>query len=727
MPRGWPSWRAATRRRGSRSSASTPTSRTPRRRWRGSPRSTTCRSRFLKDVGNELADRLGVERTPEVFVLDADRVVRYRGRVDDQFGFGVHRPAPTRRDLAAALDDLLAGRPVATPRTEPVGCRIGRVAKARRRRDGHLLEAGRPDPPRPLRRLPPRGRDRPVLAELRTSRPPAGPSMIDEVVQGGRMPPWHASPEYGTFSNDARLSAEEKRTIAAWVAAGAPEGDPRDLPEPAQYVEGWRIPAPDLVIALPKTVKIPAEGTMPYQNFMVDPKLKKDVWVRASQVRPGNPSVVHHLVVFVIPPGSRDAEPKIDFLAAYAPGMPPRILPEGTAKLVPAGSRLMFQVHYTPRGIAADRPQRDRPGLRRPQDDPQGDDRDRRHQHGPDASRPAPPTTRPRPSIASTRTRSLYSLLPHMHLRGKSFRFEAVYPDGRREVLLDVPRYEFEWQNVYVLSEPKLMPEGSVLRCLARYDNSAGNPSNPDPKRDGHLGRADARRDARRLRRGRAGRPGPGPGRADEPEARRRPLRGDVPLPSPGRHQGGLPGRHLQRLEARRAEDGRPRRLGPVRDEADPRRREYEYKYVLDGKAWRHDPGNRLQAGGYHNSVLKVAKALEDRRSTAALPVASVLQEPRVKLRVVVGRGPRVVAGIRVNRDFGLAAGLLERFDHRLGGATGTVRSSAPWNAQTATFLSSLARDGLPPPQIGAIAANRSGYVHPSSHVPNPPMLKPVR
>src|SRR5262249_23551383 len=155
-------------------------------------------------------------------------------------------------------------------------------------------------------------------------------------------------PEYGAFANEAKLGDVEKRTIAAWVAAGAPEGDPRDLPEPARYVEGWRIPSPDLVIRLPEEVKIPAGRTMPYKNFVVDPKLKQDVWVRASQVRPGNRSVVHHLVVFVVPPGSRE-ELKVDFLAGYAPGMPPRILPDGVARFVPAGSRLMFQVHYTPR------------------------------------------------------------------------------------------------------------------------------------------------------------------------------------------------------------------------------------------------------------------------------------------------------------------------------------------------------------------------------------------
>ena len=394
--------------------------------------------------------------------------------------------------------------------------------------------------------------------------------MIDEVVQAGRMPPWHASPEYGSFANAARLSDDEKRTIAAWVAAGAPEGDPRDVPEPAHYVEGWRIPAPDLVIPLPKDVKIPAEGTMPYQNFMVDPKLKKDVWVRASQVRPGNPSVVHHLVVFVIPPGSRD-EPKIDFLAGYAPGMPPRILPEGVARLVPAGSRLMFQVHYTPRGI----PQTDRSEIGLVFADPKTIRKEMTAVAAINMDLRIPAGDADYAAEADHRFDQdtiVYSLLPHMHLRGKSFRFEAVYPDGRREVLLDVPRYEFEWQNVYVLSQPKLMPEGSVLRCLARYDNSAGNPSNPDPRRTVTWGEQTQRRDARRLRGGRAGRPGPRPGRAGGPQARRRPLRRHVPLPSPGRHRVGLPGRHLQRLEADRAEDGRPRQVGPVPDQADPRR-----------------------------------------------------------------------------------------------------------------------------------------------------------
>ena len=174
-------------------------------------------------------------------MLDSDRAVRYRGRVDDQFAVGVHRAAPFHHELADALESLLAGRPVATARTEPAGCKIGRVARAsadakityskhvaRILRD-HCIACHREGEIAPF--------------SLDSYKQASGwASMIDEVVEGGRMPPWHASPAFGKFSNNAQLSQEDKQTIAAWVAAGSPEGDPKDLPEPLKYVPGWRIP-----------------------------------------------------------------------------------------------------------------------------------------------------------------------------------------------------------------------------------------------------------------------------------------------------------------------------------------------------------------------------------------------------------------------------------------------------------------------------------------------------
>ena len=559
---------------------------------------------LLKDVGNALADRLGAERTPEVFVLDQGRVVRYRGRIDDQFSFGVHRPVPTRHELADALEDLLAGRAVAVARTEVAGCRIGRVAKVGG--DGEVTYAKQVARILAARCVACHREGEIAPFSLTSYAQAAGWSgMIDEVVQGGRMPPWHASPEYGAFSNDARLSASEKQTIAAWVAAGAPEGNPRDLPEPAHYVEGWRIPAPDLVLALPKAVKIPAEGTMPYQNFVIDPKLKEDVWVRASQVRPGNPSVVHHLVVFVMPPGSRDATSKIDFLAAYAPGMPPRVLPEGTAKLVPAGSRLMFQVHYTPRGT----PQTDRSEIGLVLADPKAIRKVMTAIAAINMNLRIPPGAADYAAKAEHRFGQdtiVYSLLPHMHLRGKSFRFEAVYLGGRREVLLDVPRYEFEWQNVYVLSEPKLMPEGSILRCLARYDNSAENLSNPDPKATVTWG--EQTREEMLVGYVEVA-------LADQDLTRGGPLTRTL---DDGRHEvtfryhppDGIRSVYL----AGTFNDWKPNALkmdgpdasGDVQSKLILDAGTYEYKFVLEGTGWRNDPGNRSQTGYFNNSVLVV-------------------------------------------------------------------------------------------------------------------------
>jgi peroxiredoxin len=558
---------------------------------------------LLKDVGNILADRLGIERNPEVVVLDAGRVVRYRGRVDDQFGLGVHRPSPSRRDVAVALVELLAGKPVTTPRTEAAGCLIGRVSKPKA--DSAVTYS------REVARI---LRDRCVgchrageiapFALTSYAQAAGWASMIDEVVQAGRMPPWHASPEYGKFANDSRLSDQEKRTIAAWVGAGAPEGNPRDLPERAHYTEGWRIPAPDLVLSLPRTVQIPADGTMPYENFLVDPKLKEDVWVRASQVRPGNPSVVHHLVVFVVPPGSR-AEGRIDFLAAYAPGMPPRVLPQGTARLVPAGSKLLFQVHYTPHGT----PQTDRSEIGLVFADGKAVRKEMTAIAAINMDLRIPAGAADHAESAEHRFEQdtiVYSLLPHMHLRGKAFRFEAVYPGGRREVLLDVPRYEFDWQNVYVLAEPKLMPEGAVLRCLARYDNSDANLSNPDPNKTVRWG--EQTRDEMLVGYVEVA-------LADQdmalgaPSSRKRAdgrydvhFRYHAPA---GTKEVYLAGTfndwHPDVLKM----DG-PDSSGVFQKEMVLEAGSHEYKFVLERTRWRHDPSNRRQAGYYHNSVVQV-------------------------------------------------------------------------------------------------------------------------
>jgi peroxiredoxin len=563
---------------------------------------------ILKDVGNELADRLGAERTPEVFVLDGSRAVRYRGRIDDQYALGVHRPSPTRRDLADALEALLLGKPVDSPRTDAAGCRIGRMVKAAGKAEvtyakqvSRILQARCVSCHRPGEIAP---------FSLTDYRQASGwSSMIAEVVDAGRMPPWHASPEHGKFANDARLTPDEKKAIDAWVAAGSPEGDPSDLPPPARYAEGWRIPSPDLVLEMPREVEIPAEGTMPYKNILVDPKLSGDVWVRASQVRPGNASVVHHMVVYVLPPGvKRIDETGGDFLAAYAPGMPPRILPEGVARRVPAGSKLLFQLHYTPRGTR----QVDRSRIGLTFADPATVRKELKSGMAIDMKLRIPPGAADfvtRATFRFDQAALLYSMMPHMHLRGKSMRFEAEFPDGRREVLLDVPRYEFDWQNLYVLDEPRAMPEGTILHCEGHFDNSAGNPNNPNPNRlvtfgeqtndemlVGYLNFALVDQDLK------LGGPTTRPlgDRRYEVTFRYRP---DSPAKTVA-----LVGTFTEWKENALAMEGPDAEgrysvkvvLGPGL---------HEYKYLLDGERHRHDPGNPEQIGFFHNSALRLGTA----------------------------------------------------------------------------------------------------------------------
>jgi hypothetical protein len=278
------------------------------------------------------------------------------------------------------------------------------------------------------------------------------------------------------------LSAEDLELLEAWIANGCPEGDPRQLPPPGHWAEGWRIEKPDQVFYISDAeIDVPATGEVKYLYFTIDPGFTADKWISAIEARPGNPEVVHHILAEFI---GREPQHEHDFMArpqvGYAPGLPPYVFPEGTAMYVPAGSQLSIQMHYTPNGTAA----RDRSYIGVKFADPKNV---RRHVHclriG-DAQFAIPPFD---PAYAVSGEKRLKhdmqiaSYTPHMHVRGKAFRYEAEYPDGRREVLFDLPRYDFHWQLRYELREPKLIPAGTVLRCRGVFDNSEGNPLNPDP------------------------------------------------------------------------------------------------------------------------------------------------------------------------------------------------------------------------------------------------------
>ncbi len=437
---------------------------------------------MLKDVGNRLADAVGATRTPEVFVLDAQRQLRYHGRIDDQYGVGVSRPQPLRSDLSIAIDELLADRAIAKPETRAVGCVIGRVKQVEANGavtytkdiapifNAHCVECHRS------------GEIGPFTLDSYTD-VLGWEDTILEVIGNNRMPPWNANPEFGHFQNDPRLSESQVELIQQWIAGGMPEGAAADMPAPPKFVEGWKIGVPDQVIYMDEEAfSVPAQGVVDYQRYVVDPGWSEDKYIVAAEARPDNRSVVHHILAFVIPPGSRRHDLQ-SVIVGYAPGSLPVQAEEGTALHVPAGSKILFEMHYTPNG----REQSDRSYIGVRFTEKENVKQLLKGRIAIEHDFAIPPGEPAHEVVAEWRAKReelLLSMTPHMHLRGKSFRYEAVYPDGAREVLLDVPHYDFNWQLKYVLAEPKLIPKGTRIVCTAVYDNSEGNLANPNSTRE---------------------------------------------------------------------------------------------------------------------------------------------------------------------------------------------------------------------------------------------------
>ncbi|MCC7421302.1 MAG: redoxin domain-containing protein [Planctomycetaceae bacterium] len=439
----------------------------------------------LKDAGNHVADAMGAQRTPEVFVLDADRVVRYHGRIDDQYSVGAARKEPSRRDLALALDQLLESKGVEVAETKAAGCYIGRVRTPKvattpdavtwsnqivRVFQKHCVQCHRDGEIAPF-----------SLTDYNEA--VGWAETIRESVQERRMPPWHADPKHGHFKNERRLSGEEIALIEKWIAAGTPEGNAADLPKPLQFTEGWQLDGPpDVVLSMNEAFNVPAEGTVDYKYFTVDTGFTEDKWIRAAEVQPGARNVVHHVLVLIRPqagaaPGAGGGE----FLAGYVPGMRVRPYPDGMAKLIPKGSKLVFQMHYTPNGT----PEKDISRVGFQFADPQDISHVVVTSRALQQKIAIPPGDSDYMLEAFSKSHDsdllLLGMMPHMHVRGKSFAYEAHYPDGKKETLLNVPRYDFNWQTGYALAEPLTMPAGTRIRCEAHYDNSRDNPANPDP------------------------------------------------------------------------------------------------------------------------------------------------------------------------------------------------------------------------------------------------------
>jgi hypothetical protein len=295
---------------------------------------------------------------------------------------------------------------------------------------------------------------------------------IREAVRANRMPPWHADPKYGKWANDRSLSAGERRTLLAWLDAGCPQGRPVAAAPPNE--DGWRI-KPDVVIECPEQA-VPASGLVSYRYVEAPTGFQTDVWVTAAEVRPGNRKVVHHCLVFAGEVGFAGA-----MVASYLPGDEPLQLPAGYAKRIAAGCPLLFQLHYTATG----RRERDRTaiGLVFAKEPPAKEVRTMKVEQLEFTIPAGAANYRIESTWVTAHPLELLTFTPHMHLRGKDFKYGVTYPDGKQETLLSVPRYDFNWQTGYRSAAPLEIPAGSRIDCVAHFDNSAGNPANPDPTR----------------------------------------------------------------------------------------------------------------------------------------------------------------------------------------------------------------------------------------------------
>lgn len=314
---------------------------------------------------------------------------------------------------------------------------------------------------------------------------------IREQVAKREMPPWHADPQHGQWSNDRRLSQKEIDTILAWVEGGAAEGAAKDLPPTPKFATGWQIGEPDAIFQMPTEFTVPATGAVSYQYFTVPTNFKEDRYVTAMEARAGALEVVHHIVIYVREPGT-GARPTqrqdigTGLLGALSPGMTPFIAQAGTAKLIKAGSSLVFQMHYTPSG--KEMKDRSLVGLKFAKApvakvitttaawDP--------HFRIP----PGAPNHEVKAYYEVEQDIEIVSLMPHMHVRGKDYTYRAIYPDGRTEILLSVPRYDFNWQVYYYPKQPIRLPKGTKIEGLAHYDNSTRNALNPDPNKEVRFG-----------------------------------------------------------------------------------------------------------------------------------------------------------------------------------------------------------------------------------------------
>ena len=325
-------------------------------------------------------------------------------------------------------------------------------------------------------------------------------------VTEGSMPPWHADAPGGTFENERRLTAEEKALISRWADAGAPEGDPKDLPARPAFADGWNIGTPDAVFQMTEDYAVPAKGTIEYEYFTIPTNFTEAKWLQAIEVRPGNRALVHHVLVYyqapldepvqrvldldpqhnrVPPPTTAGTRPRQRgvgarrLIATYAPGTQPQVFRSGTALRLPPGGVIELQMHYTANGTAGT--DRSKVGMIFAKQPPATEIRASQFLNSQFTIPPGAADYQVDTEVGFLEDATLWGIFPHTHVRGKRWNYVLVLPDGTRKPLLSVPNYDFNWQTYYMFKEPLRLPKGARILSSAWYDNSKANRSNPDP------------------------------------------------------------------------------------------------------------------------------------------------------------------------------------------------------------------------------------------------------
>ncbi|HYM34836.1 MAG TPA: redoxin family protein [Steroidobacteraceae bacterium] len=447
----------------------------------------------LVDGTQLIGESLGFNRTGEILVIDAKTwKLAYRGPIDDRLSYEKQRLVAQHQYLRDALDAVLAGQPVKESQVNSAGCIIN-MPEQERRATHEKISYSKTIAPMLVEKCTACDQQGGVAPWAMTSYDVVKgfAPMIREVVRTKRMPPWHADPHYGSFVGDRSLTEAQTKTLVHWIEAGAPRGvgsDPLAAVKPD--TEEWKLGPPDAIVEIP-AYTVPATGIIEYQCPEVKNPIGHDAWIRGLEVHVGNKSIVHHIIVnnpSDVQPGERKLSEggggrrfcnAPGNLGGFAPGLQPVVFPKDTGVFFPKDSNFVFQVHYTASGkVATDHSRVGLYFLKEPPKYPlhmnvMGDNRF--------AIPPGAKDYTVTQEREIKRDMIVYDIMPHAHLRGKASRMTAIFPDGRTQILLNVPRYDFNWQTGYILKEPILIPKGSKLVWDMTWDNSKQNPANPDP------------------------------------------------------------------------------------------------------------------------------------------------------------------------------------------------------------------------------------------------------